>query len=225
MLQRVLRELKDHSPFTVFGAFTGIVVMALFSALPHKIAYTVFYTLHPLHVFLSAIVTSSMYEKYRRGGQSAAKGLWSMLLIGYVGSIAVATLSDSLIPYFGERVLGMPNAELHLGFAEEKLLVNGMAVLGIAVAYWRPTTREPHAFHVLVSTWASLFHVIMAMGGVPAWWLYPVMLVLLFVAVWVPCCFSDIVFPLLFVKGDAPPLHAHGCGCWGAGHDRTEKVR
>ena len=25
--------------------------------------------------------------------------------------------------------------------------------------------------------------------------------VFLFIAVWVPCCLSDIVFPLLFVKG------------------------
>jgi len=222
MLKTVARELKDHSPFTIFGAFTGIVIMALFSSVSHKAAYGAFYVLHPLHVFLSAVVTSSMYEKYRRGGQSAAKGLWSMLLIGYVGSIGVATLSDSLIPYLGERALGMPRAELHLGFLEEKVFVNGMAFLGIAVAYWKPTTRQPHALHVLVSTWASLFHVIMALGGAPAPWMYPVILVLLFVAVWVPCCFSDIVFPLLFVKGDAP---RGSCGCGEGVCDGAKEVR
>jgi uncharacterized membrane protein len=218
MFKTVLRELKDHSSFTIFGAFTGIVVMLIAMALPRKLAYGAFYTLHPLHVALSAIVTSSMYERYRREGQTFKSGLWSMLLIGYVGSIAVATVSDSLIPYLGETVLGMPNRELHLGFLEEWPIVNGMAVLGIALAYWRPMTKTPHSLHVLVSTWASLFHVIMAMDGRPPLWMYPVILVLLFVAVWVPCCFSDIVFPLLFVKGDAA-LGSCGCGeavCHGA---------
>jgi len=31
----------------------------------------------------------------------------------------------------------------------------------------------------------------------------PFVFIVLFVAVWVPCCLSDIVFPPLFVKEDA----------------------
>jgi hypothetical protein len=39
-------------------------------------------------------------------------------------------------------------------------------------------------------------------------------LVTLFVATWLPCCVSDIIFPLLFVKSDVAfdgccPDHAH----------------
>ena len=30
--------------------------------------------------------------------------------------------------------------------------------------------------------------------------------VFLFLAVWLPCCFSDIIFPLLFIKSDIEPL-------------------
>ena len=31
-------------------------------------------------------------------------------------------------------------------------------------------------------------------------------LIVLFIAVWLPCCVSDIIFPMLFVR--APHLHA-----------------
>ena len=54
-----------------------------------------------------------------------------------------------------------------------------------------------------MSTWASLFHIVMALGGALAWWAYPVIFAFLFVAVWLPCCFGDIIFPLLFVGKDA----------------------
>jgi hypothetical protein len=55
--------------------------------------------------------------------------------------------------------------------------------------------------HVLLSTWASLFHIIMSIGGKSLnWFVYAAIFLFLFLAVWIPCCVSDIVFPLLFVK-------------------------
>jgi hypothetical protein len=77
-----------------------------------------------------------------------------------------------------------------------------MAMIGIAIAYFRPATKFPHAGHVLLSTWASLFHIIMALGGTitMSWILLLIVLLFLFLAVWIPCCTSDIVFLLLFVK-------------------------
>jgi hypothetical protein len=33
--------------------------------------------------------------------------------------------------------------------------------------------------------------------------------VVLFIAVWLPCCISDIVFPLLFVNPDVELSHSH----------------
>ncbi|NQT06072.1 MAG: hypothetical protein HQ575_00870, partial [Candidatus Omnitrophica bacterium] len=134
--------------------------------------------------------------KCLRGGCN----FWTLVLIGYAGAIGIATLSDSVIPYLGETLLNMPNRGAHIGFIEQWWLVNPLALLGITIAYFRPSTKIPHLGHVLVSTWASLFHVIMAIGQGVDWIQCVVIFIFLFLAVWIPCCISDIVFPLLFVK-------------------------
>jgi hypothetical protein len=71
--------------------------------------------------------------------------------------------------------------------------------LGIAIALLRPMTKFPHSGHVLISTWASLFHIIMAIGQTINMVTIISVFVFLFLAVWLPCCLSDIIFPLLFV--------------------------
>jgi len=194
MIGRIAQELKHHAPFTLFGALTGVVMMVIFQHIPQHIAYNTFYILHPIHVLLSALVTASMFRTHRKDGSLPA-----LLAIGFFGSIGIATISDSLIPYLGEFMLNMPNRGLHIGFIEKWWLINPLALLGIAIAYFRPSTRFPHAGHVLLSTWASLFHVLMAVGGPINWLSYLVVFVFLFIAVVIPCCVSDIVFPLLFV--------------------------
>ncbi len=57
-----------------------------------------------------------------------------------------------------------------------------------------------HPFHVLLSTWASLFHMTMALGKDVGPLTLAVIPVFLFLAVWIPCCTSDVVFPLLFSR-------------------------
>jgi hypothetical protein len=194
----ILKELTHHAPFTAFGAATGALLILLFYNIPSEISYNVFYVLHPIHVLLSALATASMYKLY-----SKKPKIWIMILIGYLGSIGIATLSDSIIPYLGEFLLNLPNTGIHLGFIEEWWLVNPLAFLGMAIAYYyRAETKFPHAGHVLLSTWASLFHIIMALGGMINWILVIVITVFLFLAVWLPCCLSDIIFPLLFVKNE-----------------------
>lgn len=201
VIKRITGELREHAPFTIFGALTGIIIMVLFRGVPSSIAYKIFYTLHPTHVVFSALVTASMYELYKCNRTRSACNLWVLLAIGYVGSIGIATLSDSLIPYAGEILLGLPNRGAHIGFIEKWWLINPLAFLGIGIAYFRPSTKVPHSMHVLLSTWASLFHIIMAAGQGLSWFSYIVILFFLFLAVWIPCCVSDIIFPLLFVKG------------------------
>ena len=114
--------------------------------------------------------------------------------------MGIATLSDCLIPYVAESLLDLPNRGIHLGFIEKWWLVNPLAAVGILLGYLWPHTRLTHAGHVLLSTWASLFHMTMAMGDGFGILEYAALTVFLFLAVWVPCCTSDIVFPLLFVK-------------------------
>ena len=194
MVRRIANELKSHAPFTSFGAITGIIIMAIMvlGNVPSGISHTLFYILHPVHVVLSAIVTTAMYKRHSKGK------VWAVILIGYVGSIGIATLSDVVIPYLGGVLLTL-KMEFHLGFIEKWWLVNPMALIGIAIGYWKPTTKFPHAGHVLLSTWASLFY--FTAFGMANWIpLLPFIFLILFLAVWIPCCTSDIVFPLLFTR-------------------------
>ena len=206
MLRHIIDELRVHIPFTVLGAVIGIAIMLIIvslNALPRvsQVSETVFYVLHPSHVVLSALVTTAIYKKHGNGK------IWAIILVGYCGSIGIATLSDSIIPYLGETLLGLPNRGIHIGFIEEWQIVNPAALFGIALGYFRPITKSPHFGHVLISTWASLFHNIMAMGEVVGWTTFLGIFVFLFIAVWLPCCTSDIVFPLLFTGKRLSPHH------------------
>jgi len=183
------------------GAITGIIIMVIivFGNVPASISQTSFYTLHPAHVVLSALATTAMYKKYSNGK------IWAAVLIGYFGSIGIATISDAVIPYLGGALLGV-KMEFHLPFIEKWWLINPLALIGIAIGYLRPTTKVPHLGHVLLSTWASLFY--FTAFGVAYWLpLLPAIFLFLFLAVWIPCCLSDIVFPLLFIRKVATPEH------------------
>jgi hypothetical protein len=101
-LKQVGAELKAHSPFTLFGALTGIAMMLLFRNVSHETSFRLFYIFHPAHVVLSAIVTASLFRLHEK-----TKGFLTILIVGYIGSVGVATLSDSILPYFGEDILGV----------------------------------------------------------------------------------------------------------------------
>ncbi|MBN2132563.1 MAG: hypothetical protein JW741_23885 [Sedimentisphaerales bacterium] len=247
-LTGILSELRSHAPFTFFGAATGVVCMLIFKNVGSEVSHRLFQVFHPAHVVLSAMVTASLYALYQR-----KRNVLAILLVGYVGAVGVATLSDCILPFFGESLLGVAipvhghsheataaheheaddpahadeaehaheeveaaghqeddhdvaaatesheGPRIHLGFIEDWYLVNPAAVLGVLIAFFLPRTKFPHAGHVLISTWASSFHVLMNTHTT----LSPVMLagilIVLFVAVWLPCCISDIVFPMLFV--------------------------
>jgi hypothetical protein len=198
MFSRIIRELRHHAPFTALGTLSGIVIMVVFSSfnLPRSLSDSLFWFMHPGHALLSALVTAALY---RRNSQA---GFLATFIIGYVGSVGIATLSDSLIPFAGEWLLDLPHKAVHIGFIEKWWLVNPLVLLGIIIGFFWPKTRVPHAGHVFLSTWASLFHMTMALGD----HVVPLQLVViplfLFLAVWLPCCTSDIVFPLLFTGRD-----------------------
>lgn len=249
-LRTIWAELWNHAPFTLFGALTGIVCMIFFKNIGPEINHRLFQVFHPAHVVLSAIVTTSMFKLYDKH-----TSLLKIVVIGYLGAIGVATVSDCVLPFFGESIFGVAlpshshahDAEdagaqthkhetephdhnhvheqaaetestpekaglrerLHFGFIEDWYLVNPAALLGIAIAFFLPRTKFPHAGHVLISTWASSFHVLMNTRGELTTLILVGMFAVLFVAVWLPCCVSDIIFPLLFIKSDVKPLHCH----------------
>jgi hypothetical protein len=214
MAGKIGKELRTHVPFTLTGAVTGVAIMlvvVLTGIEPGRLS-PFFTGFHALHVFLRAIVTASLYRRYRGNIVLTA-------LIGYVGSIGIATLSDVIFPHHGGQILLKITGahhhmhHLHIAFLHKWWLINPAALLGVGIALLRPTTRIPHTGHVLLSTWASLFYLVShAEAGVNWMPILPLVLGVLFVAVWVPCCISDIIFPLLFVGKDAAEEHAaeHG---------------
>lgn len=239
-MSTILAELRAHAPFTLFGSLTGVICMLVFRNLAHESSHKVFYIFHPGHVLLSAIVIASLFQFYTK-----KRKLIVTLVVGCLGSVGVGTLSDSLIPYAGEALLGMnvghshgsaPAAEqtisagdehdheheeaaaeehksfateAHIGFIEGWYIVIPAAIAGVLIAYFKPKTKFPHAGHVLLSTWASSFHMLMAMGPDVSLLKMIGSFGFLFLAVWIPCCFSDIVFPLLFVKAGIEAPHHH----------------
>lgn len=189
----ILRELRHHAPFTALGALTGVFLLALTADVLVRVEHEyLFHLLHPSHLFLSAIVTTAVYRKYGRGKGEA-------LAVGFLGSVGICTLSDILLPYLGGLALGIP-MHFHLCLLEHPWLVLAASLLGTAVGMGRPRTEFPHSCHVLVSTYASAFY-LTAFGSPSSWLpLLPALFPLLFVAVWLPCCTSDFIFPLLFVE-------------------------
>jgi hypothetical protein len=222
--KHILVELRGHTPFTLFGALLGIFFMVVFKNVSGIGSRTLFGIFHPGHVILSAMVTASMFRLH-----AAKKHFLLVLVVGYFGSIGIATLSDIIIPHIGAGLLrldipthgelhhhetGSEDKEtiaetnehhgdkIHLSFIEEWYVINPAALLGVLIAYFLPRTKFPHAGHVLVSTWASSSYLLMNMQsdltGAAAVGIFAT----LFIAIWVPCCVSDIVFPLLFVESD-----------------------
>ena len=136
-----------------------------------------------------------------------------------MGSVGIATISDAFIPYLEGRTLNISMA-FNVPFLStaivpyfhlpEWVLVNVGAAIGIGLGLLRPKTTLPHMTHVLLSTWASLFG-FTAFGTADWLPLLPVIFIYLFLAVWLPCCFSDIVFPLLWTGGppDTSRDHPH----------------
>jgi len=197
--KRIVHELKHHIPFTLFGAATGIIIIFIimygnFLSNIASISEDIFFILHPTHVFLSAIATTTIFLKYSK------KNILLAIIIGYTGSIGIATISDSIIPYLGEILLGLPNAQAHIGFIEEPIITNIPAFIGISIGYYIGFSKIPHAGHVLISTWASLFHIIMALGVKVSIIQTAGIFIFLFLAVWLPCCTSDIIYPLLITN-------------------------
>ena len=239
--KHILVELKGHAPFTLFGALVGIFFVLLFRNVSGTSSYMLFSIFHPAHVVLSAMVTASMFKLH-----AAKKRFLLVLIVGYFGSVGIATLSDVVIPHIGTHLLGLDvpahaelhtstnkettaavyehvehahsqdephGSKIHLGFIEEWYIVNPAALLGILIAYFLPRTKFPHAGHVLISTWASSSYLLMNMQSEITVAAAIGIFATLFIAVWVPCCISDIVFPLLFVKSDLEltgpcPVHA-----------------
>jgi hypothetical protein len=156
-----------------------------------------FHLFHPLHMFFSAAATTAMFWRYDRK-------ILKAIVVGLVGAIGVCGVSDILIPHVSLLVLGV-HLPIHICVIEHPGMVLPFAVIGIGVGLLAAmgvarSTVFSHSMHVFVSTMASIFYIIHAFGRLA--WIDELGYIFFFVvmAVMVPCCFSDIVFPLAMTR-------------------------
>lgn len=200
----IISELLEHLPYSIFGVIIGIVMMGLLTfvaislntkhLLPNA-AEELFHVFHPIHILLSALVTTAMFWKHERRFLKA-------LLVGLIGSIAICGVSDILLPYLGGKLFGR-QMHLHICILEHPNIIIPFAFIGVLFGFLVPSTIEKstefsHSMHVLVSSMASILYLISF--GITDWiHMIGGIFLITIVAVMLPCCLSDIVFPLSFV--------------------------
>ena len=233
-------ELRRHLPFSVFSVAAGIVVLAMLTAViqsvggdlagprgetpevhagqehgddhghDHDVFATpaggLFHVFHPVHLLFSAVATTAMFWRYERR-------LWKAVITGFFGSVVVCSMSDIVFPYIGGLLLG---AEMgfHVCLIDHPGLVLPFVFMGIAMGILaaeavKASTVVSHSAHVFTSSMASILYLVTyGLGG----WTEHVggVFLVVVVAVMVPCCISDIIFPLLVLAPDgASRPHAH----------------
>jgi len=199
-IKKIFLELKHHIPFTLIATLIAITsAIILYQITSSKIVpkiISLFYILHPSHLFVSAIVTSAIFYKYKNNFLQA-------ILIGITGSIILGSLSDIIFPYLG-GILFQLKTSFHLCVIEKPILIISTALIGSIVGVATKFTKFPHFLHVFLSIFASLFYLLsfsVSLNLIP----FTIIFLIIFIAVLIPCCISDIIFPLLFIKKAKKP--------------------
>jgi hypothetical protein len=173
-----------------------------------------FHLFHPVHMFFSAAATTAMFWRYERR-------LIKAMVIGILGAIGVCGISDIGLPHASQLMLArlgtlapLRPLELHICVLDEPALVLPFAVVGVAVGLAAAVAVErstlfSHSLHVFSSTMASIFYLVGPFGqtawiGALGWGFLLVVL-----AVMIPCCVSDIIFPLALAR---PGRRRHALG-------------
>lgn len=192
MKSLIFKETKEHIPFTFTATVSAIILTTIVVYLFKSLQLTTsFEILHPLHIFISAIVTSAIFYKYKNKFIQA-------LFIGIIGSILIGSISDIIFPFFGGNLLNL-HTSFHLPLIESPTLIILTAISGSLIGIKIQITKIPHFIHVFLSVFASLFYLIAFSTEINFLYLL-ISTIIIFLAVLVPCCISDIIFPLLFIK-------------------------
>ncbi len=202
----IWEELQHHLPFSVLSVSIGLILVGMITFVAQLLQIAdispyneeLFHLFHPAHLLFSAVATTAMFWQHE-------KRFWKTFVIGLVGSVGICGISDIFIPYLAGFLLGA-HMHLHICIIEHPQLILPFVFLGIMVGFLAPGTLEKqegvifsHSLHVLISAVASILYLVSF--GVTEW-VHRVGAVLIYMvlAVVLPCCISDIVFPLLFVK-------------------------
>ncbi len=192
---KIIEELKHHAPFTLTASLlAGILVVILYLINKEYFVKTIpmlFEIMHPAHVLVSAMATSAIYWKYK-------KSTIKTILVGISGAIFIGSLSDVIFPWIAGNLFFL-HTHFHLPIIENPVLIISVAFIGSIIGMSFGMFRLSHSLHVFLSIFASLFYLLTFSIEMN---FLAILLVsfLVFLAVYLPCCISDIVFPLLFIK-------------------------
>jgi hypothetical protein len=199
----IVLELKRHMPFTLAVSFLAGIVIATLFVLNNNFVNTLggwFEIAHPAHVLVSAAATAAIYRKYKPGILMAG-------IIGVMGALLIGTLSDVLVPWLAGNLLSLDTV-LHLPLIDEPLIIFGAAILGSVFGISVGLFKLNHSLHIFLSVFASMFY-LLAFSVNINFLAIIIITAIVFFAVYVPCCISDIVFPILFIKKPCS-----NCGHW-----------
>jgi len=196
----ILRELKYHLPFTLTASLAAGILVAIFYLFGRVPSEELFEIAHPAHVLVSAIATSAIYWKYR-------KSVLKTILVGVSGAILVGSLSDVVFPFLAGNLFSL-HTHFHLPIVENPFLILSVAFFGAILGIYSNLFRVGHMLHVFLSIFASLFYLLAFSIEMSV---IAVLMIsgLVFLTVYIPCCISDIVFPLFFIKKPCKD-----CGHW-----------
>ncbi len=190
-LKEFFHELKHHAPFTALATILAVLISILIIYdLKQNISEEIFHILHPLHVIVSAIVTSAIFYKYK-------KNIFQAVLVGIFGSIIIGSISDIIFPYIGGKILTL-KISFHLPIIEKPLLILLSAFIGSFLGIITRFTKIPHLIHVGLSVFASIFYLLSFTENF-SFLFFVEVFVIVFIAVIIPCCTSDILFPFFFL--------------------------
>lgn len=149
-------------------------------------------------MLFSAAATTAMFRRYDRRRLQAA-------IVGFTGAVLVCGLSDIFFPHISLIVLGKAPAAWHICIVDHPGIVLPFAMAGVALGWIAADSMQgaflfSHTLHVFISTMASIFYLVGPLGRTA--WIDRIGEVFGFtlVAVLVPCCFSDILYPLLLTR-------------------------
>jgi len=205
----MMDELIHHIPYAVFSVALCLILLSFFAcsnlqtanaALACKQSNLLFHSFHFMHIVFAATGTLITFFRF---SNNWVRGL----LVGIISPAVFCTLSDSILPYLGGRMLGV-EMKWHLCFVTELHNVVPFLIAGIInglVMSRHHISRQgfysvfSHFFHILISALASSFYLVS--HGYLTWYkqIGPVFLYLVF-AVVIPCTLADVVVPMALAQ-------------------------
>lgn len=200
-LKFIVVELGHHLPYTIFSVSIGLILMGIltFIAILMKAetllplaSRELFHIFFPAHILFSTVTTTAMFWKYEHNLRRA-------IFVGMLASLLLCGVSDIFLPYLGGQILGM-DMQLHICLIEEPFLVIPFSVVGVISGLlvsnnFERSTEYSHSMHVFVSSAGAILYLLSY--GLTDWiHLVGGVFLVTVIAVMIPCCTSDIVFPL-----------------------------